>query len=466
MKPPSVPTPAPQGSKRAIEQEVLARITPTSEDERELQAVVGRLVAGCDQALADLHLDAKATIQGSVAKGTWLRGGGDIDLFLLVEPGLPLERLEQMALEVGPKVLESCQKRYAQHPYLTGSFEGHAVDLVPAYRVASAAARMSAVDRTPFHTAWVRANLDAARTADVRLLKQWMKGTGIYGAQTALGGFSGYLAEVLLVHHGSFAATVSWLAGGAQPRRIALGLDAVTDEVSALVVADPVDPARNCAAAVQAGTLQLASEAAQSYQAAPSISHFFPAAPRGESAQILHEALGKQQASWIGLALRPRTPRLDIVFPQFQKATRSIETALTQAGFEVRRLQALATPAEEEVLLQWITSAAPLPPSRLHRGPPDDGRSNAQRFREKWSGHKDALTPVAAGPEGFLEVELAIRCRTPAEWLRVNLPSVAVGRHVEEAMAKHVKWEDPALVTPQWEADVADFVLDRRSWQR
>ena len=90
--------------------------------------------------------------------------------------------------------------------------------------------------------------LPLGQRGEVRLAKRWLKGVAAYGAQTATGGFSGYLVEVLVAARGSFQGLVDWLAKGAQPRRIALGPDHVKDDVSPLVVVDPVDAARNCAA--------------------------------------------------------------------------------------------------------------------------------------------------------------------------------------------------------------------------
>jgi tRNA nucleotidyltransferase (CCA-adding enzyme) len=451
-----------------LEEQVLAEVTPTAEEQAAIDADAAALVAACDARLAASGLPGKASVQGSVAKGTWLKGGADIDLFLLLDPAVPQDRLEGAALEVGPHVLESVQKKYAQHPYLMGTFRGRAVDLVPAYAVAEAGAKMSAVDRTPFHTGWVRSHLGDHKRGQVRLLKRWMKGTGVYGAQTAIGGFSGYLVEVLVARFLSFDGVLGWLAGEAQPRRVTVpgGADQVTDEVSPLVVVDPVDPARNCAAAVSPATLRRATEAAQAYRKAPARRFFFPAAPRGELPATLHASLQAHDAAWTAALLRPATDRLDIVLPQFQKAARTLETGLATAGFAVRRIDVAVSADESQVLVQAVCDGQPLPDRRLHRGPLDDARPNAARFREKWEGHPDALTPVRRGADGRVEVELAVRLRTPAAWLAARLPLEPLGRHVQDALAGHQVFADPAAVPPAWAPAVADVVLDRRPWER
>lgn len=469
--PPTATTGA--ASRDILERRVLDRLTPTAQEHEEVARDVADLLAAADRALVAARLPGRATMQGSIAKGTWLAGGGDLDLFLLLDPAVPAEKLEGAALAVGAKILESAQKRYAQHPYLVGTFRGRSVDLVPAYAVPSAAAKMSAVDRTPFHTAWVTGRLDDAARAQVRLAKRWLKGVGVYGAQTAVGGFSGYLVEVLVAHFGSFAKVLDWLAAEAKPRRIvspslqgADRLDQVKDEVSPLVVVDPVDPARNCSAAVTAETLALACEAARAYLAQPEEGFFFPAPPHGVPASTLHAHQQKAGESWQALLLRPRTDRLDIVFPQFQKAARAIAAHLESEGFPLARLRTHADEARPAVLLEWVTQAVELPERRTHKGPPATVPANAARFAAKYANHPDALGPITTGADGRVQVVLTVRHRTAAQRLAADLASLQLGRHVTDALGDAKHWSDPAEATPEWAPAVADTVLDRRPWQR
>jgi tRNA nucleotidyltransferase (CCA-adding enzyme) len=300
----------------------------------------------------------------------------------------------------------------------------------------------------------------------VRLAKKWMKGVGAYGAQTALGGFSGYLVEVLVARFGSFAGVVDWLTAGALVRRIALGPDQAKDDVAPLVVVDPVDPARNCAAAVSEPTLALAIDAARAYRANPSVRFFEPAPPRAEPPATLHQALAARHEVWMGLLLRPRTPRLDLVFPQFQRAARSVEAALGAAGFPVHKATATANAAEDAVLLQWLASAAELPATRVHLGPLDGGAPNVLRFREKWDASPEAASPVRVGLNGRLEVTLHVRHRTAPAWLRDHLKGLPLGKHLQDAMPDARLLDDPAQVPPEWGAVVSDLVLGRRPWER
>jgi tRNA nucleotidyltransferase (CCA-adding enzyme) len=82
----------------------------------------------------------------------------------------------------GVKILKKTEKRFAEHPYIRGDFKGYHVEIIPCYLVENGSKHISAVDRTPFHDSFVKKNL-GNRQSEVRLLKQFMKGIGCYGAE-------------------------------------------------------------------------------------------------------------------------------------------------------------------------------------------------------------------------------------------------------------------------------------------
>lgn len=454
-----------------FEQEaMLARLRPTAEERERVEGAVRRLEEAVDAEAAGQGIEAKASVQGSLAKDTWLAGSTDLDLFLLMDPATPAEAMGERTRAIGEVVLQDARQRYAQHPYLLGTFEGLQVDLVPAYRIDDPSQPASAVDRTPFHTAWVNEHLDAGQKDQVRLLKRWMKGTGTYGAETAIGGFSGYLCEVLVAQFGSFDGVVAWLAGDAQPRRFTPGDDRLpADQPSPLLIADPVDPTRNVAAAVTETTLARGTEAAQAFQADPDEPFFFPPPAHAASPEAL--ANGLQGQGWLGLLLTPQTDRLDLVLPQFQRAGRLVAEALERAGFGCARRHVAVLgdqddPAGQQVALQWITPQARIPDTEVRKGPPAAVAANADRFRQKWDGHALALEPVQE-VDGRLQVTVRVPADTPAAWLEAEAARVLVGKHVQKAWkASGQILGDPADAPADWAPVVADLVLDRRPWQQ
>lgn len=447
----------------ALRENVLARVRPTDAERRSMDERVARLEARLAEALAKHGLAGRPTVQGSVAKDTWLRGGTDIDCFLLMPAEVPEAELKRAAETVGHDVLRDARRRYAQHPYLIGTFDEATVDLVPAYDVRDPSAPMTAVDRTPHHTAWVLANLDAALRDEVRLAKTWCRGVEVYGAETRIGGLSGYLLEVLVHRLGGFDGFVAWLAAGAEPRRFG---DAPAQDDAVLVVADPVDAGRNCAAAVRGDTLAAATVAARAYQAAPGPAFFFPAPPRAAPPEDLAAALDAAGRRWLAVDLAVATDRLDIVFPQFQRAARQVAAAAERAGFSVLAVDVFAYDDDARIVLEWLMDAGRLPPTRTQVGPPEDQPDDAERFRKKWRDH-----PLAAGAVvtdgGRLAVQVRVPERDAAAFLHAHAARLLVGKHVQAAWKKgHKVHDDPATVPRAWAARASDFILQRRPWQR
>ena len=104
---------------------------------------------------------------------------------------------------------------------------------------------ISAVDRTPFHTRYVKEHLKEDQKNDVRLLKQFMKGIGTYGAEARTRGFSGYLLELLVLRYGTFKDVISAMAGWTNGTVLSLERAGAKRFNDPLVFFDPVDPSRN-----------------------------------------------------------------------------------------------------------------------------------------------------------------------------------------------------------------------------
>ncbi len=180
-----------------VEEQVLARIRPPPEEEARIEKVVRELLDHLRATLEANGWEAKPFLAGSVAKGTHLTGT-EIDVFVAFPPDLPRADLEERGLALG-KLLERGAHLYAEHPYTRGWYGGFEVEIVPCYRITDATQRMSAVDRTPLHVDYVLGRVKDGQTDEIRLLKAWAEGIGVYGAEAKILGFSGYLCELLVL---------------------------------------------------------------------------------------------------------------------------------------------------------------------------------------------------------------------------------------------------------------------------
>ncbi|MFB6106439.1 MAG: CCA tRNA nucleotidyltransferase [Halobacteriaceae archaeon] len=407
---------------------VADRVHPTDAERRRLDAAVDDLLERTRAAVSDLPVEADVLQVGSTARGTWIRGDRDIDVFVRFPPDLDRERLERYGLQVGRAVLQDGEEEYAEHPYVTGEYAGFDVDLVPCYRVDSASDIRSAVDRTPFHTTYVADRLDADGAAEVRLLKQFLVGIGAYGSDLRTRGFSGYLTELLVLAYGSFRDVLAAAADWRPPVELDPADHAAETFDDPLVVVDPTDPGRNVAAVVSEANVARLTHYARTFLADPSPEAFVPDPPDPLDPAEVREHLSRRGTA--PLAIRFDAPDLvdDQLYPQLRRSLDGLRRGLEGAGFEVLRA---TTVAADAAVLFVECATGELPAVERHVGPPVATRSHATGFYETYA---DAAVygPFLDGDRYVVERERSVR--TVEEFARERLLEVALGAHVEDAL--------------------------------
>lgn len=381
------------GRVTSVERIAHQRIDASPEQKMRVRQAARELLEALHWAAGVRHLEVEPKLVGSVAKDTYLAHKVDIDAFVLFPPDTPRRELEEKGLALGRAVLEQPEERFAEHPYLAGKWRGLDAEVVPAYKVASSAERMSAVDRTPFHTEYVTRRLEGLQRREVRLLKQFLLGIGVYGAEQKVQGFSGYLAELLVIKYGRFrrvlGAGADWRVG----QLLALEpFEGVPRFSEPLVVIDPVDPGRNVASALSLGNLLLFQEAAREYLKEPKLSFFFPRPVAPLPRPRLHEILRKRGHALVAVLVERPDILEDSLHAQLRKCGHALSEALERAGFKPLASDGDAGPGQAWVCLE-VESLA-INEREVHAGPPVSAKAHAERFREKWTGNPRALSAV------------------------------------------------------------------------
>ncbi|MEM2822988.1 MAG: CCA tRNA nucleotidyltransferase [Thermofilaceae archaeon] len=419
----------------AVLAEVLRRVTPSPEERERVGAVVENVVEGLRKAVAELALRAEVEVEGSYAKDTWLSGDVDVDVFLLFDTGVSLEELRAGGLAAARMAAQlvgaRCVERFASHPYLTLLLDACSIDVVPAYRVPSPLQIRSPVDRTPFHTSYVKRRLDEKPELrkDVRILKRFAKGTGVYGAEVKVEGFSGYLLELLVIHYGSFPDFIRSAARW-KPYKVIIDIEGHYPNKRSilerfkdpLVVIDPVDPDRNVASPVSLESLSRFIAAARAFLRKPSIHFFYPVTPEPRQLEALLE--GRAVA-----AVKLRVPTLpeDILWGQVKRALRALQSGLERFGFPV--IGASAWAEGGEVVLLFELETLELPPLERHEGPPVYS-DHDERFISAYAAGRCVAGPYIEGDRWV--VIRPRKVRNAREALTKLLSTYNIGEHLTE----------------------------------
>ncbi|HYA22361.1 MAG TPA: nucleotidyltransferase domain-containing protein, partial [Thermoproteota archaeon] len=247
-----------------ILKKVLLKIKPTLKERERIMGIVDEAIDLMRRDLSKVDPSLEIALQGSLQKDTWIRSDVDADVFILFPPGYDKQRMGEIVIGQARKTFgeRRVTLRYAEHPYATVRFRKVDVDFVPCYR-AEPPNWLSATDRTVYHTRFVNENFSSAMKDQARILKAFLKGIDVYGAEIRVEGFSGFLSELLTLWSGGFMGLLNRLAelklplvvdpkgltAGQEPGQIASAFR------SDFVVIDPVDRERNVASSVSVDNL-------------------------------------------------------------------------------------------------------------------------------------------------------------------------------------------------------------------
>jgi len=296
---------------------------------------------------------------GSFAKGTWLPGHVDLDVFVKIDPETSEDAFERIGLAVGRAATRGFPqgKKFAQHPYTEATIGGTRVNIVPCYSVKKGEWK-SAADRSLFHAEIVGA-LPKSLKNEIRLLKKFMIAAGVYGAEIEIQGFSGYVAEVLVMNLGSFEDVLKYFAGF---RR-------ANDECLFRLM-DPIDKYRDLGVAVSGEKLARMVLAAREFLRRPSEAYF------GEMRGSEHSGL---RSNIVAVVFSHQTLSEDTLWGELRKATKHLVRHLEVNGFRIARCLASSDNRRESAILM-IPEYGDLPELEQRLGPTVDRRKDLEAF--------------------------------------------------------------------------------------
>ena len=363
---------------------ILKQITPSRAEATEVK----KLAESTQRALKKhLPKTVKTALAGSVAKGTFLKGAGDIDLFAIFPTSYSKQEMFK-SLEKAAKAAFPRTKRetgYAEHPYLRIHLKGKRLDLVPSYKMKKGERVKSAVDRSQLHTEYVLSRLKPGQEKEVLLLKQFLKANLLYGAEIKTKGFSGYLCELMVLHYGSFenflkAVSLWKLPVVIDQEKQYKTLRAVPNFNSPLTVIDPVDLTRNVAAVITHGNAQRLIFLAAAYLSNPSEEFFFP--KKLDSEELSNNL---DERAIFALAFeKPKKVVDDVLWGQIWRVSGQLESFLKKAEFTVLGVHPHSS--ENKCVLIFELRSPLLPKTQTFRGPYLDQTEHVSVFMKKRKG--------------------------------------------------------------------------------
>jgi tRNA nucleotidyltransferase (CCA-adding enzyme) len=455
-----------------LTKQVLEKITPAKGDRVKVEAIARELELKVTLACKQEGIPAIVRVEGSVAKDTWLKDNPDIDIFMRLPTSIPRKNLGDVALRIAKKAAGSYKQteRFAEHPYLQLIVEDYRVDIVPCYDTKSGEWQ-SATDRTPYHTDYIKKHLDKDLRGEVRLLKKFMQSTGVYGAEIKVGGFSGYLCELLIMKYRSFTQTIEAFAH--YKKRIIVDIEKFyasrENDLSLLfpeplVIVDPVDKGRNVASAVQPTKLYDFIGAARAFLNKPEQVFFYP--PKTEALPIekLKSQFENRGSTIMFLVVDQISAVPDVLWGQLFKTKRSLNKLLELSEYKILNNAVWSNEKNLSVFIFELEQQV-LPNIKKHLGPPLEREVEGENFLAKYRDNKT----VISGPyieDGRWTVMVPRKTTDATALLKEKLVDDAKNAGVAELIAKSIQKGFTVLVNSEIDptylenADFAEFLSD------
>ncbi|NPA99867.1 MAG: CCA tRNA nucleotidyltransferase [Crenarchaeota archaeon] len=390
-----------------IIEEAKKLVEPSLEEKERRLSIVRKIIEIVDNGLRARGLqNFEVSLQGSLAKDTWLPENKDIDVFIILSKDNPrevLRELVKMLIEIAEENKIEWRLKYAQHPYVQYIVSGYEIDIVPCYRIEPGERPITAADRTPLHTRYVISKLleNPHLKTEIRLFKRFLKIVGIYGAEIKVEGFSGYLAEVLTIYYGSFKNLLRDVAENWRPGKVVIDPEKhYADPRKArtlfkdapLIVIDPVDPMRNAAAAVSLRSMCKLILAGKLFLDKPSLKFFkYPEKPIN-----IEDLKGRLIPPTLLIVLPyPEKTSPETVWGEIKRLCKSLRNTLERYEYKVYDSEAW-TDEKSVITVAIMVEKDELPEYELHKGPPVYS-DNVLKFVEKYVNDNECLGPYVIG---------------------------------------------------------------------
>lgn len=368
---------------------------------------------------------AKAILGGSGAKQTWIRGAIDVDIFVCYNYkkfSLRSNELSDLLAPTLKRLFGRVSRVHGSRDYFQLQKNKVTFEIVPILDIKKAVDAKNITDVSPLHAIWVKRNVK--NKDDVRLLKAFCKANDIYGAESHIKGFSGYVCEILLAKYGSFLAVLKasqkWKDAFIDVETHYKGrMDAIhalnQSKISPIIIIDPVQKERNAAAALSAESLAKFLAAAKEFLKKPSAKLF-------EAKAV---DLAKLKNTVIIEAV-PLKGKEDIVASKVLKAAGFIRQKLGDNDFKVK---STGWQWSEKKAVLWFTlESIQIPKEKVVAGPPEGNELHESRFKKV---HKAAFVK-----KGRLYAKIIRKFNDAKKLAKVLVKDAYVKERVNSALAR------------------------------
>lgn len=375
---------------------ILDDIKPRKEERKSINNLINSVLEKIK--IKDAHLE----LGGSYAKDTFLRGNHDIDVFVK----FPYEKYKNRDIsEILDNGIKIRHKRvHGSRDYFQISKNEYTFEFIPVLDIKDSSQARNITDVSPLHKKWVIKNLK--NHDDVRLIKKFCRAQKVYGAESYIKGFSGYVLEILTVYYKNFMNLVKNVSNWKLPvyidaekhyksREDACRKINKSKRENNLIIIDPTQKDRNAAAAISKEKIESFINACKGYLRNPSEDFFVE---RNINIQdLIVESAGKKL---LLVKIKPLNGKKDVAGSKILKVYFHLENKLGEFEFDIIKS---GWEFNSESLLYYIVRDEILSDIIIHHGPPLIKEKYVKAFKKKHKNH------IVVGGKVMVELKRRVR---------------------------------------------------------
>ncbi len=189
----------------SVLKKVLEQTTPPKDKLEEMENSLKKFLVELKKRIKKEKLDVEVFVGGSFAKKTMIKKKEyDVDIFLRFGKDYENAKLSKLA----GQILKGIPKRkiHGSRDYFEVKVNKDLFfEIIPVRKVRSSKESENITDLSYSHVNYVRKKLRSKKILeDIKIAKAFCYANKFYGAESHIGGFSGYSLELLIYHYGSF----------------------------------------------------------------------------------------------------------------------------------------------------------------------------------------------------------------------------------------------------------------------
>jgi tRNA nucleotidyltransferase (CCA-adding enzyme) len=371
---------------------------------------VDDFISSLNSVLKENDVVATAVLGGSSAKGTFLKGNFDCDVFVRFDYKNYSKKNESLSDILEPiifKITNSTKSNknydrvHGSRDYFQFTLDSIFYEIIPVLLIKKLSDAKNITDSSPLHVEWIKSviNKNPSVVDQIVLTKIFMKANRLYGAESFINGFSGHDIDILISYYGSFinllSASQSWkkyeVVDVENHYKKVVDKNKIKNminesKVSPLILIDPIQKERNAAASLSDHKFNSFINIAKLFLEKPSLSFFVKT--KIDLNYLKKKLLGLVKGyknSDVGLLVIDATPKIgktDVIGAKLLKSLEYIEKQARINGFSVYEF-GWDWDKKNSAIFWFYYDTTKLSKTFEKMGPPINSKVHVDSFRKK-----------------------------------------------------------------------------------